>query len=98
MIVRGLTVAGISLRPQVKLIEGRWYQPGRAKSWSAAASTTASKAWNSVVSTRFAGRDWRIVGVFDGGASALTPEAWGTLSSSVRRSVVWLLQRDCADD
>ena len=28
-------------------------------------------------STRFAGRDWRIVGVFDGGSSGFDSEAWG---------------------
>ena len=77
VIVRGLTVAGISLRPQVKLIEGRWYQPGASEIVVGRSVNNGFEGMELGQSTRFAGRDWRIVGVFDGGASGFDSEAWG---------------------
>lgn len=77
VIVRGLTVAGIGLRPQVKLIEGRWYQPGASEIVVGRSVNSGFEGMELGQSSRFAGRDWRIVGVFDGGASGFDSEAWG---------------------
>jgi putative ABC transport system permease protein len=77
VIVRGMAPVGIALRPQVKLMEGRWMQPG-ASEIVVGKSVNAGFANMEVGDTiRFAARDWRIVGVFDGQASGFDSEAWG---------------------
>jgi putative ABC transport system permease protein len=77
VIVRGTSLTGIALRPQVKLLEGRWMQPG-ASEIVVGKSVNAGFANMSVGDTiRFASRDWRIVGVFDGQSSGFDSEAWG---------------------
>jgi putative ABC transport system permease protein len=77
VIVRGVAPVGIELRPQVKLIEGRWMQPG-ASEIVVGKSVNSGFANMDVGDTlRFAARDWRIVGVFDGQSSGFDSEAWG---------------------
>ena len=77
VIVRGLAPVGIELRPQVKILEGRWFQPG-ASEIVVGKSVNAGFANMAVGDTlRFAARDWRIVGVFDGQSSGFDSEAWG---------------------
>ncbi len=77
VIVRGLSPVGIDLRPQVKIQEGRWFQPG-ASEIVVGKSVNANFANMAVGDTiRFAARDWRIVGVFDGQSSGFDSEAWG---------------------
>ncbi|TAG77915.1 MAG: FtsX-like permease family protein [Burkholderiales bacterium] len=77
VIVRGLAPVGIDLRPQVKIQEGRWFQPG-ASEIVVGKSVNAGFANMAVGDTiRFAARDWRIVGVFDGQSSGFDSEAWG---------------------
>ncbi|MBL8308962.1 MAG: ABC transporter permease [Burkholderiales bacterium] len=77
VVVRGLGEVGIALRPQVKLIEGRWFAPGASEIVVGKGVHAGFEGMDVGGSTRFAGRDWRIVGVFDGGASAFDSEAWG---------------------
>lgn len=77
VVVRGLTEAGIGLRPQVKLIEGRWFQPGASEIVVGKSVNSGFEGMELGQSTRFAGRDWRIVGVYDGGSSGFDSEAWG---------------------
>ncbi|MGL4230633.1 MAG: ABC transporter permease [Casimicrobium sp.] len=77
VIVRGMSPVGIVLRPQVKLLEGRWMQPG-ASEIVVGKSVNAGFANMDIGDTiRFAARDWRIVGVFDGQSSGFDSEAWG---------------------
>ncbi len=75
-LIRGVTPRGLELRPGVKLVEGRWFEPGKREV---------------TVSRRLAGRfdgfqvggtikagpeRLRVVGVFDGGGSAFDSETW----------------------
>lgn len=77
VIVRGLAPNGIELRPQVKILEGRWFKEG-ASEIVVGKSVNANFANMAVGDTlRFAARDWRIVGVFDGQSSGFDSEAWG---------------------
>ncbi len=88
VVVRGLTEAGIGLRPQVKLIEGRWFQPGASEIVVGKSVNSGFEGMELGQSIRFAGRDWRIVGVYDGGSSGFDSEAWGDveqLSQAFRR-------------
>ncbi len=77
VVVRGLTEVGAGLRPQVKLIEGRWFSPGASEIVVGKSVNTGFENMDLGQSTRFAGRDWRVVGVFDAGSSGFDSEAWG---------------------
>jgi putative ABC transport system permease protein len=76
VIFRGVSPKGPALRPQVKLVEGRWFVPGLRE-------VTVSKR----IAARFASlqlggtikvgmRELKVVGLFDAGGSAYDSEAW----------------------
>jgi len=74
--VRGLTPVGMSLRPQVKLVAGRWFMPGRRE---VAVSTKMARRFASFKvgdTFRTAGNTLTVVGEFDGGNSAFDSEVW----------------------
>lgn len=75
-LIRGITPRGMELRPQVTLVDGRWFQPGKRE-------ITVSKR----LAGRFAGlqvggsikagpETLTVVGHFDGQSSAFDSEAW----------------------
>jgi putative ABC transport system permease protein len=74
--VRGLTTTGIEMR-KVRLIAGRWFQPGHREivvGKAVARRYPSARIGNRI---RFGKGDWEIVGVMDGGQSALNSEIWG---------------------
>ena len=76
VLVRGIGPMGALLRPQVKLVEGRWFNPGKREvvvSQRLAARFANMKIGNSF---RSAGADLKVVGLFDGGKSAFDSELW----------------------
>ena len=77
VVVRGLTEVGAGLRPQVRLIEGRWFSAGASEIVVGKSVNTGFENMEVGQSTRFAGRDWRVVGAFDAGSSGFDSEAWG---------------------
>jgi putative ABC transport system permease protein len=74
--VRGLSSTGIAMR-KVRLVEGRWFQPGQREIvvGKAVAKRYPSARLGSRI--RFGKGDWAIVGVMDGGQSAINSEMWG---------------------
>jgi ABC-type antimicrobial peptide transport system permease subunit len=88
--MRGTTPTGLLLRPQVHLVAGRAFRPGSAEIIVGNAVVSGFAGATLGNSLRFAGRDWRIVGVFDGGHSAFDSEIWGDadlMMQSFRRGV-----------
>jgi putative ABC transport system permease protein len=74
--VRGLSTAGIEMR-KVRLIDGRWFQPGQREivvGKAVAKRYPSARIGNRI---RFGKGDWEIVGVMDGGQSAINSEIWG---------------------
>ncbi len=75
-LIRGVTPRGMELRPQVTLIEGRWFKPGLRE------ITVARKLANRFAGFQLggtikAGRDrLTVVGHFDGSGSAFDSEVW----------------------
>jgi len=76
VLIRGVSPAGIELRPQVTLLSGRWFQPGNRE-----------VVVSSRLSQRFAGLEigqrfrtgsveLTVVGVFDGARTAFDSEVW----------------------
>jgi putative ABC transport system permease protein len=74
--VRGLSSAGIEMRA-VRLAGGRWFHAGQREvvvGKNVAKRYPSARIGNRI---RFGKGDWKIVGVMDGGLSALNSEIWG---------------------
>jgi putative ABC transport system permease protein len=74
--MRGLTAMGIQLRPQVKLVNGRWFTPGKRE--TVVSTKIAKRFSNTNLGQKFrtGGHDLTVVGWFDGGDSAFDSEIW----------------------
>ena len=77
VVIRGVTAAGLTLRPQVKLVEGRMFRPGTAEIIAGRSVANGFQGAGLGETLRFASRDWTIVGVFDAGHTAFDSEIWG---------------------
>ncbi|MGC3957554.1 MAG: ABC transporter permease [Verrucomicrobiota bacterium] len=74
--MRGITPKGMELRPQVKLVNGRWFTPGKRE---AVVSVKMAKRFaNTDLGQKFktGGNELTVVGWFDGGDSAFDSEMW----------------------
>jgi putative ABC transport system permease protein len=75
--IRGLSAIGLTLRPQVKLVDGRMFRPG---STEIIVGRSVKNQFEGVAigqTLRFAQRQWTVVGVFDAGQTAFANEIWG---------------------
>jgi len=77
VVIRGVTPAGLALRPQVHLVEGRMFRPGSAEVVAGRAIADGFQGAGIGETVRFASRDWTVVGVFDAGHSGFDSEIWG---------------------
>lgn len=77
--VRGLSKAGIGMR-KVNLVSGRWFQSGRREIVVGKSVTKRYPRAQLGRRLRFGRGDWEVVGVMDGGQSALNSEIWGDLN------------------
>ena len=68
VILRGMSEFGVSMRPQIKLAEGRMFRPGTSEIVAGKVSVGNS--------LHFAGRDWLVVGIMDAERSAFDSEIW----------------------
>jgi ABC-type antimicrobial peptide transport system permease subunit len=85
VVIRGTSDTGFALRPQVKILYGRLFQPG----------TTGIGQH-----MKFAQREWTVVGVFDAGGSGFDSEVWGDveqLMQSFRRNAYSAMVARLAD-
>ena len=96
--MRGTSAAGLALRPQVQLVAGRMFRPGSAEIIVGRAVSEGFAGALLGQSLRFAGREWRIVGIFDAAHTAFDSEIWGdvdVMMQAFRRSaysvVLWRL-------
>jgi ABC-type antimicrobial peptide transport system permease subunit len=85
---RGVGRAAFELRPQVKIVQGRAFAMGSAE--VVVGRSLADRFEGASVGSllRFGGREWRVVGIFDGAGSAFDSEVWGDadqLMQSFRR-------------
>jgi putative ABC transport system permease protein len=87
--LRGLLPLGSKMRDDLKLAEGRWFSPGQREiviGKSVAKRYPAAKMGQKL---RFGRGEWTVVGIMDGGQSAVNSEIWGDLnqiSSDFNRS------------
>jgi ABC-type antimicrobial peptide transport system permease subunit len=94
VVIRGVGEAGVVLRPQVHLVEGRLFRPGSSEIVVGSSVRDRFAGAAPGDSLRFGTRDWRIVGVFDGGRSGFDSEIWGDadqMMQAFRRNAYSLL-------
>lgn len=90
VMVRGVSAAGLALRPQVRMMAGRMFHAGSAEIVTGKSLAERFHGAGLGESVRFGGRDWMVVGVFDSGKSGFDSEVWGDadqLMQSFRRPV-----------
>jgi putative ABC transport system permease protein len=75
--VRGVSANVLTVRRNVKIIEGRMFQPGLSE---LVVGHNATKSYSGLTvgnRVHFGGGEWSIVGVFDAGGSSFDSEVWG---------------------
>ena len=77
VVIRGVTPEGLTLRPQVRIVEGRMFRPGTSEIVTGRAISQGFRGAAIGETLRFAQRDWTVVGVFDAGRTGFNSEIWG---------------------
>jgi putative ABC transport system permease protein len=75
--VRGLGEVGPQLRPQVRIVDGRMFRRGSTEIVVGASIAERFDGTGIGERLRFGGREWTVVGVFDGAGSGFDSEVWG---------------------
>lgn len=76
VLLRGVTARGMELRPQVKLVEGRWFTPGKREVVVSAKLAKRFANFDLGQSFRSGNATFTVVGWIDGGGSAFDSECW----------------------
>jgi len=84
LVVRGMPAMGIRLRPQVTVVEGRMFRPGSSEVVVGRAIAEGFDGTGIGEKLRFAGREWTIVGTFDGQKSGFDSEIWGDVDQMMQ--------------
>jgi putative ABC transport system permease protein len=75
--IRGVSPRALQLRPQVKLVAGRMFEPGKSEIIAGDGITRRFSGVGLGERLRFGQRDWTVVGLFDAGNSGFDSEIWG---------------------
>jgi putative ABC transport system permease protein len=78
--VRGIERRGISLRPQVRLVQGRWFRPGLSEVVVPRKMQGRFPGMDLGRRLRMGGRDWAIVGTFEAGGASYESEVWSDVN------------------
>jgi len=84
VVIRGVGAASLALRPAVRLKEGRLPRPGSAEVIAGESIARRFTGCRLGETLRFAMRDWRVVGVFDAGATGFSSEIWGDVDQMMQ--------------
>jgi putative ABC transport system permease protein len=74
--VRGVSPKALEVRNNVKIVEGRFFQPGLAELVVGRNVNRTYAGFSLGDTVKFGGGSWHIVGVFDAGGSAFDSEVW----------------------
>jgi ABC-type antimicrobial peptide transport system permease subunit len=77
VMIRGVQPPSFALRREVRLAQGRWFNPGSNEIVAGAQIAQRYQGAGLGETMRFAMRDWRVVGVFDAGNTGFSSEIWG---------------------
>jgi putative ABC transport system permease protein len=84
VVVRGMPPLGVQLRSQVHIVDGRMFRPGSSEIVVGKGVADGFDGVGIGESQRFAGREWMIVGTFDGGKSGFDSEMWGDVEQMMQ--------------
>lgn len=74
--IRGVSAKTMDVRRQIKLVQGRFFDPGVAELIVGRNATNTYSGLTLGNSVKFGGGTWRVVGIFDAGGSAFDSEVW----------------------
>jgi putative ABC transport system permease protein len=74
--IRGLSPIVLEVRPNVRIVEGRFFQPGLTELVIGRNVPTTYAGFTPGSTVQFGGGTWKIVGVFDAGGSSFDSEIW----------------------
>ena len=74
--IRGVSPIVLKVRPNVKMIAGRFFEPGLAELVIGKNVTSTYEGLELGKTIAFGGQTWTVVGVFDAGGSAFDSEVW----------------------
>ena len=74
--LRGVEPAGMAMRPEVKLVEGRLFKPGLREVIAGRAATRQFSGIGVGSKLEFRGSEWSVVGIFDSSGDAHESELW----------------------
>jgi len=74
--LRGVEPAGFTLRPELKIVDGRKFRPGIREIIVGQAASKQFDGLRSGAELRFRGQSWTIVGIFTTGGDAHESELW----------------------
>ncbi len=77
IVIRGIGVQGLALRPQVRLVAGRMFRPGSSEIVAGRAIGERFVGAGIGEKLRFGMREWTVVGHFDAGGTGFDSEIWG---------------------
>jgi putative ABC transport system permease protein len=78
--LRGIEPNGITLRDNLKIADGRWFQPGHREVVVGKSIAERHPTARLGKKLRFGKGEWEVVGVMDGGHSAVNSEIYGDLN------------------
>ena len=81
VVVRGVDDRAFLLRPEVRLIEGRFFRPGMDEVVVGRPLTQRFTGCALGETVRFGARDWTVVGVFEAAGAGFESEIWGDVES-----------------
>jgi putative ABC transport system permease protein len=76
VMLRGISPAGMQLRPQVELVEGRWFIPGKREIVVSRRLATRFANFEVGGSFKTGGKELHVVGITDGHNTAFDSEIW----------------------
>ncbi|MCX5861374.1 MAG: ABC transporter permease [Desulfomonile sp.] len=76
VVIRGVEPQSKALRPQVKLVAGRYPKPGSREVMAGKSISERIKGGQQGETLHFALTDWEVVGIFDAGKTAFNSELW----------------------
>jgi putative ABC transport system permease protein len=74
--LRGLTPMALKVRPKVKIVEGRMFQPGTNEIIVGRSASNQFTGLNVGTSVRWGESTWNVVGIFDADGSVAESELW----------------------
>ena len=77
VIVRGTTPLGLTMRPEVEMVKGRFFRKGLREIIVSLSLANRFQDMGLGDQLATAGRAWNVVGVFEAGGSAYNSEIWG---------------------